>query len=409
MKLATKPSGVNNSINYSNALRVLVSEVIRNSKPLDKTTEYFFKSIPPVHPREKESLNDLFTFVIRYWIPIHEIYKDQFSNKAIDFYHILHIQQILRQHLNGVPVSKGKFEKQVIGSYENLNSARHIRESYPPWLDNLCATELGDHWNDLAVALNQKPAAILRVNNLKTTLRELESRLTKDGKLVTSIENYPDALRVQKYFDIFRTEEFQQGHFEMQDAGSQLIAPFLEAEAGMRVIDACAGNGGKTLHLASIMNNKGKIIALDIASHKLEVLKKRMKRAGVFNIETRPIDSSKVIKRLYNTADRLLLDVPCSGTGVLKRNPDIKYHLSEERIANIIRTQEEILFKYSPMLKVGGEMVYATCSILPSENHNQVMKFLETEGRDYEFLEEKSQSPLEGYDGFYMARLRRCR
>ena len=175
----------------------------------------------------------------------------------------------------------------------------------------------------------------------------------------------------------------------------------------MRVVDTCAGAGGKSLHLASLMENKGAIIALDIYGNKLKELKRRAKRAGAHNIETREIDSTKVIKKLYNSADRVLIDAPCSGLGVLSRNPDAKWKLQPEFLDKIRKTQQEILNQYSKILKKGGKMVYATCSILPSENQNQVKNFLASEaGQEFSLEDEKIVLSHEsGYDGFYMARL----
>jgi 16S rRNA (cytosine967-C5)-methyltransferase len=399
---------VSTHINYSIALKVLVAEVIRDLRPLDKSIESFFKNNPGIHTSEKESLFHLFTFVIRYWITIHGVYKKLFSTHNTDFSEILHIQHILNRRISGRMVCNGKYEKLVSNALNELSGVRCQRESYPEWLDTLLSGEIGEEWNAIAENLNTHAQVILRVNSLKSSAEELYSTLTERGNLVAPLEGYPEALLVSKYFDLFRSEEFKCGKFEQQDAGSQEIAPFLDASPGMRVIDACAGNGGKTLHLSGLMKNKGKIIALDIAPYKLEVLKKRMKRAGSFNIETRAIDSQKIIKRLHNSADRLLLDVPCSGTGVLKRNPDIKYHLSPEKIDNLKQTQEDILDKYSLMLTKGGHLVYSTCSILPSENRGQVIKFLEKQQGRFELLDEKTISPLNGFDGFYMAKLKRC-
>lgn len=175
----------------------------------------------------------------------------------------------------------------------------------------------------------------------------------------------------------------------------------------MRVIDACAGGGGKTLHLAALMQNKGKVLALDTVDWKLDELKKRAKRAGVGNIETRVIESSKSIKRLHESADRLLLDVPCSGLGVLRRNPDAKWKLSEKFLGEVRETQRKIVNDYSPMLKPGGLMVYSTCSILPSENEKQVESFINAHAGAYELLEQKHILPSEGFDGFYMALIKR--
>jgi 16S rRNA (cytosine967-C5)-methyltransferase len=186
-----------------------------------------------------------------------------------------------------------------------------------------------------------------------------------------------------------------------------LVAEFLQIEPGMRIVDACAGAGGKTLHIASLSQNKGRIISLDTEQWKIDEAKKRARRAGVSNLETRLIDSNKVIKKLYDTADRLLLDVPCSGLGVLKRNPDAKWKLSPEFIDKVKGQQEAILEDYCKIVKPGGKMVYATCSILPSENQLQVQKFL-SKNDQFTLEEERVVLPSEsGFDGFYMARLLR--
>ncbi|NET32873.1 MAG: RNA methyltransferase, partial [Cyanothece sp. SIO1E1] len=164
-------------------------------------------------------------------------------------------------------------------------------------------------------------------------------------------------------------------------------------------------SGGKTLHLGVLMANKGQVIAMDTEAWKLKELKRRAKRNGIFIIQPKPIDSTKVIKRQKESADRLLLDVPCSGLGVLRRNPDAKWKLQPEFLEKIRGEQANIISNYSKMLKKGGKMVYATCSILPSENQAQVQRFLEKHGDDFALEEERSISPEEGYDGFYMARL----
>ncbi|MBT8305011.1 MAG: RsmB/NOP family class I SAM-dependent RNA methyltransferase, partial [Bacteroidia bacterium] len=205
------------------------------------------------------------------------------------------------------------------------------------------------------------------------------------------------------------TEAFKNGLFEVQDASSQLVAEFLDVKPGMRVVDACAGAGGKTLHLAALMENKGQIIALDIYDNKLKELKRRARRNGAHNIEPRHIESTKVIKKLYNKADRVLIDAPCSGLGVLKRNPDAKWKLDPEFLSRVKQTQQEILQKYSRMVKDGGKLVYATCSILPSENQEQVKSFLTSDsGKEFTFIEEKViLSHKTGYDGFYMALMQR--
>jgi 16S rRNA (cytosine967-C5)-methyltransferase len=252
---------------------------------------------------------------------------------------------------------------------------------------------------------------VLRANSLKTNPKGLQQLLEAEKITETALVIWsPDAVELKFQRNVFRTDAFHKGMFEVQDAASQMVAEFLNVQPGMRVVDACAGAGGKTLHLAALMKNKGRIIALDVKNRKLEELKKRATRADVKIIETRFIDSSKIIKRLKDTADRLLLDVPCSGLGVLRRNPDSKWKMNLDEIDRVKKIQREILTNFSNITKVGGKMVYATCSILPSEGELQIKWFLEQANNHWILLGEKRYSPeVHHADGFYMALLERIK
>jgi len=299
---------------------------------------------------------------------------------------------------------EGTPTRRIKGKFDELQKDRKFRESIPDWMDEICVKELGEkRWEKEIHELNQQAKVILRVNTLKTNRKELQRRLLEEDIATEIIQDQPDALVLTERKNVFMTTIFKEGLFEVQDASSQLVAPFLDVKPGQRVIDTCAGAGGKSLHLASLMENKGQIIALDIYGHKLKELKKRAKRDGAHNIETRPIESTKTIKKLKNTADRVLIDAPCSGLGVLKRNPDSKWKMQPEFIQKIRETQAEILDNYSSLVKSGGKLVYATCSILPSENEKQVELFLANHP-EFKLVEDKKVSPVtSGFDGFYMA------
>ncbi|MDH6252692.1 16S rRNA (cytosine967-C5)-methyltransferase [Chryseobacterium sp. H1D6B] len=281
-----------------------------------------------------------------------------------------------------------------------------IEHSIPEWLVQTLEKELGPGWEKEMKALNEQAPTVLRANTLKTSAKELVSDLADEGITAFTIKNYPDAVQLEEKKNVFLTTAFKEGLFEVQDASSQKIGYFLDVKEGQRVVDACAGAGGKTLHLAALMQNKGQIIALDIFEWKLAELKRRGKRAGAHNIETRMISDNKVIKRLHEKADRLLIDSPCSGLGVLKRNPDSKWKIDQEFIDRIKKEQQQILQDYSKIIKKGGQMVYATCSILPSENNLQVEEFLKN-NPDYKLIKEEKVMPSTGYDGFYMALIER--
>ncbi|MBK8599974.1 MAG: methyltransferase domain-containing protein [Flavobacterium sp.] len=317
--------------------------------------------------------------------------------------------------LRGYPIPdwkqlEGTPERKIKGRFDELSKIRTFKESIPDWMDELGVKELGEKfWAKEIAAQNQPAKVILRVNTLKTTKDKLRAILMDLNIETEYLKDQPDALVLKERANVFLTDAFKEGLFEVQDANSQLVAHFLEVKPGMRVVDACAGAGGKTLHIASIMENKGQLIAMDLYESKLKQLKLRAKRNSAFNIEYRIIDSTKVIKKLHEKADRVLIDAPCSGLGVLKRNPDAKWKLQPEFIENIKKVQTEVLENYSKMVKPGGKLVYATCSVLPSENQEQIKHFLNGEtGKNFTFVKDsKILASESGFDGFYMALLER--
>lgn len=300
--------------------------------------------------------------------------------------------------------------RKIKGRFDELSKDRKLRESIPDWMDEVGVKELGEaKWTKEIAKQNEQAEVILRVNTLKTTKQDLQLKLQSENIETDFLPDYPSALKLKERANVFVTEAFKDGWFEVQDASSQLVADFLDVKPGMKVVDTCAGAGGKTLHLASLMENKGQLIAMDIYESKLKKLKVRARRNGVHNVDMKVIDSTKPIKKLYNKADRVLIDAPCSGLGVLRRNPDAKWKLEPEFLDRIRGVQEDVLNQYSKIVKPGGKLVYATCSVLPSENQDQINKFLNTElGKEFTFVKDKKIFAHEsGYDGFYMALLER--
>ena len=285
-------------------------------------------------------------------------------------------------------------------------AAPALRASFPDWLHERGSAELGALWPQALESLNQTAPVFLRANTLKAAAGKVCHTLAEEGIESRPVEGLPDALVLLKRQNVFQSQAFKDGLFEVQDAGSQRIAPFLHVKPGMRVVDACAGAGGKSMHLAALMGNKGRILALDPVDWKLKELRKRAGRAGADTIETKVIEGATTIKRLRNTADRVLLDVPCSGLGVIRRNPDAKWKLSETELERLCALQADILERYSRMTRPGGKLVYATCSIFRSENEDQVRAFLEKHGDEWTLEEEfRLQPGDDGGDGFYAARL----
>ncbi|MDA9111330.1 methyltransferase domain-containing protein [Flavicella sp.] len=374
----------------------------------DKAVEFALKKDARWGARDRKFVAETIYEIVRWKRLYNEIAetKDHYSRENI--WKLFTVWAVLR----GIQLPDWKYfenapERRIKGKFDQVQNIRKIKESIPDWLDELGALELGKTWDKELTALNKQAPVVLRTNTLRTSRQKLE-KILAENEIETKIDpNYKDALVLAERKNVFRTDAFQSGFFEVQDASSQLVAEFLEVKPGMRVVDTCAGAGGKTLHLAALMENKGQIIAMDIYAGKLKELKRRAKRAGAHNIQPRLIESSKTIKKLKESADRVLIDAPCSGLGVLKRNPDAKWKLQPEFIENIKKTQAEILNNYSKLVKKGGKLVYATCSILPSENEEQVAAFIEN-NPNFSLVNENKVSPSKsGYDGFYMALLER--
>ena len=375
----------------------------------DKTIEKILKSDKRWGSRDRGFIAETSYEIIRWKRLYSQISETKSPYKYGELWKMFSVWAVLK----GIQLPNWKeFEntptRRIKGKFDSLVKIRKFRESIPDWLDRTGCDELGENrWTSESSALNEKANVIIRANSLKINVNDLRKELQKEDIQVEKINGFPEALKLRERKNLFKTNTFQNGYFELQDASSQLVAPFLKAEKGMKICDVCAGAGGKTLHLSAITENKGQIIAMDIFKNKLFELKRRAKRNNAFNIETRLIENNKSIKRLHGKIDRLLIDAPCSGLGVLRRNPDSKWKLSQNFLDKIKDTQQEILKRYSPMLKENGKLVYATCSILPSENELQIKRFLKTEqGKKFKVEDEKKISPAQsGFDGFYMARL----
>ena len=388
-----------------------LSEIFNEGKYADKVIEKTLKRDKRWGARDRSFVAETTYDIVRWKRLYSEIAEVKEPYSREDLFRLVAVWATLKGiRLPDWNQFKGTPTRRIKGRFDQLRTTRKLRESIPDWLDEVGLTELGQkQWEQEIHALNQQAEVVIRANKLKTTVEDLQRTLNEEGIETRPIKGYPDALQLVERANVFQTTAFQNGLFEVQDASSQLVADFMEVEPGMRVVDTCAGAGGKTLHLAAKMDNKGQIIATDIYGNKLKELKRRAKRAGAHNIETRSIDSTKVIKKLYGSADRVLIDAPCSGLGVLRRNPDAKWKLQKDFLKEIRQTQADILSQYSRIVKPGGILVYATCSILPSENQEQVRSFLESEeGKDFKLNKEARILASEsGYDGFYIAQLQK--
>ena len=385
------------------------------NRQADRVVEQLLKSNQKWGARDRAFIAENTYEMVRWWRLIKFSAEIDKAYEQEDFWELAGAWQIIK------PLHMHREEEVILPEwteFENLHAetilarykeglkTRKIAQSVPDWIDETAAQELGEKWDEEIAALNRQAPVTIRVNTLKTNTESAINIFGQEN--VMQVEGVPDALVLKKRQNVTGMDAFKQGYFEVQDAGSQLIAPYLDIRPGMSVIDACAGAGGKTLHIAALLQNTGSILSMDIEQHKLNELIKRAGRNGVKNLETLLINEELMLQNLVGTADRVLLDVPCSGLGILRRNPDTKWKLKPQFLDSIRQVQWQILVNYSELVKKGGKLVYATCSILPSESEDQVKRFMKSRKREWNFISDQRTSVAkDGFDGFYMALLER--
>lgn len=278
------------------------------------------------------------------------------------------------------PSPLAAFEKRMVdkvGPRDDTSMPREVKLECPWWLLAKFDATFGDAADAEVAALDTEAPLDLRVNTLKAT-REQVVALLKDEDRTPSITSHsPLGVRLPARISLGDHAGFRDGLFEVQDEASQLCAQLVDAKPGNKVMDLCAGAGGKTLAIAAVMQNKGQITACDVSVGRLERSKLRLRRAGVHNATLRILEENdKWMKRQAGTYDRVLVDAPCSGTGAWRRNPDARWHLKPENLDNLRATQDSVLDQGAPLVKLGGRLIYATCSLLPEENAERVEAFL---------------------------------
>jgi 16S rRNA (cytosine967-C5)-methyltransferase len=299
-----------------------------------------------------------------------------------------------------------------------------VRFEVPDWLYPRLRAQYGESLGAEMAALSEPAPLDLRVNLLKGTRDQAQAALAAEGWEARPTPLSPWGLRIEGRRPVTTGPAFQSGLVEIQDEGSQLIAALTGAAPGMRVVDWCAGAGGKTLALAAMMGNRGQIVACDVSASRLDGAVRRLRRAGVNNVERHLVEpGDKWAKRRAGAFDRVLVDAPCTGSGTWRRNPDARHRLLESDLLELTRKQSSILDTAAALVRPGGRLVYATCSLLQEENEGQVSTFLV---RHPEFVlvppaqawpfaeplacaEVLSLSPARhGTDGFFAAVLRRA-
>ncbi len=296
-----------------------------------------------------------------------------------------------------------------------------LQSMHPYWLVKRWVREFGFHGaRDLCFFNNSEAPLSVRTNTLKGSRKDLLDALTKAGAEAQESAWTPEGLIITKHGSLDALLPLQQGFCQVQDESSMLVAHVVDPQPGEFVLDCCSAPGGKTTHLAALMQDKGRIVAGDIYEHKLARIEENAKRLGISIIETDRIDAREVGEEYWSMADRVLVDAPCSGLGVLRRKPDARWNKTAEEIDALPALQLEILTSAAKAVKAGGVLVYSTCTIEPQENQEVVMAFLAEnpdfclentgsflpgEKRDEQMIQLYPQ--VDGTDGFFIARMRR--
>lgn len=392
-----------------NHIAEILQKVMEKNHLTDKVIYYQFKNHKITDEYERGIIAEVSYDIIRWWRLLLEIHNNFPPTRKVDYFQVIGTYFVINKiQLPKMPQLRNIDINYIESQFETLSSIRKIKYSIPDWLDQQGFIAYGADWEDELKAMNEIPPIFIRVNRLKIKPTDLSNKLKQEGFDNELVEGAPDALKIKLRGNIFSSQYFKDGYFEVQDVASQFVSMTLDAKPGMRVADMCAGNGGKTLHLASLMQNKGKIIAFDTKEEKIKELRNRLVKANVDIVETRVIESTKSTKRLKESFDRVLIDAPCSGTGSIRRNPEIKWKMNTERLNNLFEIQANLLVNYAELAKKEGIIVYATCSILPSENQQQVQQFLEKKKGQYELLKEQFILPSKtGFDGFYIAQIKK--
>jgi len=363
-------------------------EAINNAdRPADGTISAFFRARRFIGAKDRKAISNQVWRVLRKQARLSWAMKADVTARLLVIADLVNSENKSPDALTG-PFSGAKYEPEPLSGHERRtaervananmdNAPRHVRFEVPEWLLAKFDKAFGDQADAELAALQTEAGLDLRVNTLKANRDDIMAQLTAEELEPETTPYSPLGIRLPVRANLGSHKGFQDGLFEVQDEASQICAALVDVKPGMALMDLCAGAGGKTLALAAYMENKGRIVACDVSVGRLERSKLRLRRSGVHNATLRIIDSNdKWLRRQEQAFDRVLVDAPCSGTGAWRRNPDARWRLATSNLVNLKATQDAVLDQAAPLVKPGGRLIYATCSLLPEENSERVDQFL---------------------------------
>ena len=427
----------------------ILSLILSSGRPADRELEAFFRSRKYLGSHDRRFIAETAYGTLRHLRRSRQVVQEALGGLASDIPEEDALALAIAAYLSGTKYGKGgvladdlapnlrstklspqgilerieEVERRLAGEE---NPGPGVTLSFPDWLvDRLLAQFGGEDGVRLLRSLNEPAPITLRVNTLRVSVEECQDVLKRQGIDTIRTPLSPVGLQVSKRFNMFSIPAFREGLFEVQDEGSQLIPLLLDPKPTAKVLDACAGAGGKTLEFSAIMKNRGEIFAGDTSERRLTELRKRARRAGAFNVRVRTIDlTAPPPTDLAGQYDLVFVDAPCSGLGTIRRNPGIKWTATPAMISELSEKQARLLTNSAQAVRPGGKLAYSTCTFLPDEN-DQVVARLLRDRDDFELLrpaEYVSNMALEvtpdaeylrllphvhGTDGFFLAVLRR--
>ncbi len=373
----------------------LLALIASSGPPADQTLSEYFRARRYIGSKDRHAVSDLFYGVVRrraalaWWIGEKKAAGLEAGRAQMiaalaliegwRAQHFAHAFDGAEYHPKPLEAAERAFQRALEGhTLAHPGQPDWVRYEIPEWLFAPLAQAFGAGLERELLALQGEAPVDLRVNTLKGTREEALKALQSAGIEALPTPYSPLGLRLSRRAGIAGTKAFQQGLIEVQDEGSQLVALLTDARPGQRVCDFCAGAGGKTLALAAAMGNRGQIMALDVREGRIARAALRLRRAGAHNVTRRVLASHRDpwVKRHKASFDRVLVDAPCTGCGTWRRNPDAKWRIRAEDLDELLRLQGDILASAARLVKPGGRLVYATCSLLPAENQAQIGGFL---------------------------------
>lgn len=367
----------------------LLDEIAATRRPADQVASFYFKGRRYIGSKDRRAVAENVWRVLRrqaridWWLEFldhpHDARARVFADLAFEGGEL---KSDLFEGAHSAP-KPGKEERRMFDQLKgkdifNRDMPAWVKGEFPEWLTPRLEALWGEDMLRELAAMRDEAPLDLRVNTLKATREEAWVALKKEGISAENCALSPLGLRLKSRVALVQVQAWRNGLIEVQDEGSQLVALVADAKPGMAVVDYCAGAGGKTLALAAAMQNKGRLVACDVAEWRVDKAQERLRRNGVHNVTRRVIsgESDKWIKRSAASYDRVLVDAPCTGTGTWRRNPDAKWQLAETDLLELVVRQKAILESAARLTKPGGLLIYATCSILPEENEKRVEEFL---------------------------------